>query len=197
MALNNMTLTSPPLAPPGAGIPLWERLLIKTALPLMLKPQVNIAQWQNNFQTSRDKLLQAAERFTLHQRRKKFLINRFMGIEDSSRDWSPAQVISHVAIVDAAIANIVPQLAVGQTPSQPVSTADVKPAADVTWDGAIAQLQTATAALQAASQTDLTQSITLAHPWFGPLTAWQWLQFSPIHHGVHLTQLKRMYQKRA
>jgi hypothetical protein len=189
--LRPVTSTAPKLAPPGAGIPVVERFFGNIIIRyLTLRSRVDVECLREAYLLTVNRSLSLAEQFA--NPTMQILVPRLRGLEDSSRFYSPAMVIEHVALVDSGIAETVRILASGQVPSYQVSTADVKPHPEMMWQKAVEMLATASQSFMVSLNSDFTSTATLAHPWFGGLTAWQWAQLTVIHHKIHQRQLETM-----
>lgn len=185
----------PILAPPGAGIPAVERLVAKFIIfNFRLKKSIDAPALYASYQQSLTELMRAAELFPENMRSVPILVPRLRGLEDSSRYYAPAMVLEHIALVDQGISQIVSLLGQGIIPPKAPGTADVKPRSGVIWQDAVTKIMAASAAFQNSLAADFTCQAALSHPWFGPLNAWQWAQFTVIHHDIHLSQLRKMYQ---
>lgn len=187
--------TAPKLAAPGAGIPTVERwignIIIKQ---FTLRPKVDVAWLRTEYQRSLAELIRLAKIFPESLCSEQILIARLRGLEDSSRYYSPTMVIEHIALVDRGIAKSVAILGKGEVPDFKVSTADVKPSPKTDWQSAMDMLNEASDEFIRSLSADFTSNAKLAHPWFGPLNAWQWAQFTVVHHKIHMRQLEVMHQ---
>ena len=121
------------------------------------------------------------------------LIDRIVGIEDSSRFWSVYMVLDHLRIVNDAIGHIVDTLSNNQTLVQEVRIQEVKP--DPASGPDVIQRFSQSAAAYESLVQRLGKLGTLQrhpHPWFGPMTAFDWHCLAAIHHWVHRRQLERI-----
>jgi hypothetical protein len=123
--------------------------------------------------------------------RRRVLIARQPGIEDSTRFWSPFMVLEHMAIVAEGVAGIVLALEKGRDPGVEVRIQDVKPGPE-TGPEAVERLRRATARYGrlVGRLGDLRGPATHPHPWFGPLNARQWLCLAAVHNALHRRQLR-------
>jgi len=125
--------------------------------------------------------------------RRRVLIARPAGLEDSSRFWSAWMTLDHLRIVNEAIAGVITSLAQGVIPEGEASTAAVKPATDVTaaviepYERSCDTLLAALPSAALARRTD-----RFPHPWFGPLNASGWHALAGTHMGIHRVQLERI-----
>jgi hypothetical protein len=116
-------------------------------------------------------------------------------IEDSSRFHSYAMVLDHLTIVGLAVVPIVVDLTHGRTPAIIIRPEEVKPRrgrplTDV-WADYRAMIVTFTSAIPH-DVGDRNATARHPHPWFGQLSAYQWLCFTPLHQEVHFKQARRI-----
>lgn len=183
------------LAPPGAGVPWWQRLagkyLLLPAFCLRLEwdrvPDLLDRQGRRLIALAGD---QGDERLT-----RRVLVPPQIGLEDSSRYYSYAMVLEHLTIIGERIGSIVVELTHDRRPPGTVRTADLKPRGGRSAAQAIEDYG---AMLQRFRQRTLAEAGARAsrrrfeHPWFGPLSAFQWLCFAPFHQTIHLRQARRI-----
>jgi uncharacterized damage-inducible protein DinB len=126
------------------------------------------------------------------------LVPRLRGLEDSSRYWSVAMALQHMCIVNNRVRGVIIGLTHGKTSMQAGSTADVKPPTDVDCATVLSEFeQTNRDFLDTVSRVDFEKfpRATFAHPWFGELTARQWVQFLPVHQQVHKKQIAQIIRR--
>jgi len=180
------------LQPPGAGLPglelAWLRIAFRGACSMM--PLQVVLRW---FKLEERKITSLARRVSVAQGSVPILIDRIVGIEDSSRCWSVFMVLDHLRIVNHAIAHIVDVLSKNQTLTQEVRIQDVKPNPESGPDVIQGYSQSV------AAYESLVQGLGALgthrqhpHPWFGPMTAFDWHCLAAIHHWVHRRQLERI-----
>ena len=183
----------PQLDPPGAGLPLVNRLAAQWFLLPAFYRKNSSAQAHQLFLGLGGKLADLAGTLSDEQLATRVLVPPQRGLEDSSRWWSAAMVLEHLMIVDALFVSAVVSLSRGIVPAEQVGTADVKPS------GARAAGEVPAAFREFLKEADrrlgdrvepLRTDVRYPHPWFGPLTAHQWICMAAIHHGIHLQQLK-------
>jgi len=185
--------TAPKLAPPGAGIPIHQRL----ALRLLVNPLVaSRSPWeesQETFLKITKKIRRELEGLTPEQLEKKVLIEPMTGLEDSSRFWSIAMTLDHVLIVARQIEALIRELDAGRVPPGVASTAALKPSG-VPGTREILQSfdqfcdEEFPALLP--SLKDRQSPTKFLHPWFGPMKAQAWYWLLGTHHGIHLKQIR-------
>ncbi len=186
------TSSEPKLAPPGAGIPFPQNLIARFIVPY----QASKSDWAKNHAA----LIQANQKICdlilgldpakINQR---VLVEPIVGLEDSSRFWSPGMLLEHLRIVHPKMAEIIFALEDGKTIDFKVDTALVKPEqkkftpqeaqlAKEEWSKLFDQIQ---------SRSKLRKKTkTIQHPWFGKLNAHQWHYVMMIHSKLHLKQLR-------
>ena len=130
------------------------------------------------------------------QKQKRILISPTRAIEDSSRFWSIYMTLEHLATVEVGLTGIIKDLTHGKKPSTVVRTEDVKPSAN-----AGPQAEKAFISLTSRSSRQLKElpvergGETHVHPWFGPMTAHQWLTLRTVHLSVHIAQIKKILRE--
>ncbi|MBH0199462.1 MAG: hypothetical protein HP497_08595 [Nitrospira sp.] len=121
------------------------------------------------------------------------LINRIVGIEDSSRNWSAYMVLDHLRIVNEGIAQIIDDLTHDRPFAQEVRIQDVKPSPDSGPDTIDRFIQAVTAYEAVLARLGkLGRSRRHPHPWFGPMTAHDWHCLAANHSWVHRRQMERV-----
>lgn len=183
---------SPRLAPPGAGLPVLElffsRLLFAVARATHLRDS---ALRRFNAEACRIRKMVDPLDETVGVRR--VLVPRLLGLEDSTRFWSPYMVVEHLVIVDTNMFRIMADLVAGRLHPDEAHIEDFKPAPSagraslVTFDKLVTQFNG-----QVPQWPDLRTRCRHVHPWFGPLDAHCWLSLAGLHHGIHRRQLKRI-----
>ncbi len=180
------------LAPPGAGIPPLERQVlgvgIRLAAQLVTKDRLT-----GMFRDEALRAVAVARQLSEEAGRRRVLIPRFLGIEDSSRNWSVYMTLEHLVIVNSAIAAALPRLYAGHDISTEVRVEDVKPIAEAGPE----QIEDLVRLVE--RYTDMVEKlgnlragISHPHPWFGSLSAAQWHALAAVHNGVHRRQVERI-----
>ncbi len=184
----------PQLAPPGAGLPKLELFLGR--LIFGFKRRIgNRDSFNARFARERTRireLVQSCDQDLLAQ---PVLINRAIGMEDSSRNWSVLMTLDHLRIVHLAMARVIGDLAKGKLPEGTVSTAAVKPRPQVTRE-VISDYEKSCDVLLAtvAAPSNLKTPLCYPHPWFGPLDAHGWHGLAAGHLGIHRVQIERIIE---
>jgi hypothetical protein len=185
----------PDLAPPGAGVPWWQRLGGKH---LLLPAYCRRLTWDGApdlLEAQANRLLTAATEFTEEQLTCRVLVPRQIGLEDSSRFYSYGMVLEHLTIIGGHVGRIVVELTHDRVPRGTIRTADLKPEGETSFsESALLYLKMLAGFRQAALELteDRNAGGRYAHPWFGPLDAYQWLCFAPFHQEIHIKQAARI-----
>jgi hypothetical protein len=180
------------LEPPGAGIPRLERALIgsgvRAAARFVSKDRLTAM-----FRSEAERAIALARELNDDQGRKRVLVDRFIGIEDSSRHWSVYMTIEHLVIINSAIAAWLPQLYSSRVVGTEVTIEEAKPVPEAGPE----QLDDLANLVE--RYTDIVDKLgnlragtTLLHPWFGPLSAAQWHALATIHNSTHRRQIERI-----
>lgn len=186
----------PILQPPGAGVPLPERLILRFFLGPFVAKRSNWEQNWQKFDSLNQKIFRLLDGLTTHQLQQKILVPPQRGLEDSSRDWSAAMVLEHLIIVGSVQKTAIIALSRGVVPDQKASTAAVKPKGGV--DG-LQQLEAykafladVRASVDMVREAALKTNLAYAHPWFGPCNPLQWQWLYAAHTAIHYQQLKEI-----
>lgn len=180
------------LEPPGAGIPWAERTLIGTGIRTAAR-FVSKDRLTRLFRAEAERAIALARGLSEQQGREPVLIERFIGIEDSSRHWSVYMTLEHLVIVNTAIAAILPQLYSGRVVGTEVRIEEVKPVPEAGPEQ-IADLEALVARYVEIVDKlgNLRAGASLPHPWFGPLSAAQWHALATVHNSTHRRQIARI-----
>ena len=193
--MSSNTTVQPQLESPGAGLPAfelaWLRILFRCACGVISRNAG--LRW---FKFEARKIMALVGRASAAQATVPVLIDRVVGIEDSSRCWSVFMVLDHLRIVDEGMTQIIETLTDDRLFGQEVRIQDVKPSPQ-------SGSETVDRLLNAVDryESTVTRLGTLGrrvhhpHPWFGPMTAHDWHCLAAIHHWVHRRQLERIVGK--
>ena len=124
---------------------------------------------------------------------RRVLVPRFAGIEESSRNWSGAMVLEHLAIVGRHVITLTEALCAGRPSSWVLRTRDVKPTGALTRQETAAAFEAMVRAyfeLPRSEGSAIRSSMRHQHPWFGALRIKQWLAFMTLHHMVHVPHIE-------
>ena len=185
----------PKLGKPGAGLPFHEWFVAKYFIIPKLLKETTRDQAIHLFERESDVILKLAKELSARELVERRLVPRLTGLEDSSRFWSVAMTMEHLVIVGNGMRGIVEKLANGITDIPRISTADVKPHTSVDAGKIFDEFRVMTDDwVKTATTSDLTKfpNAKFAHPWFGPMTAEQWILFAPQHQVIHRRQVKEI-----
>jgi hypothetical protein len=186
-------MTSPEtLHAPGAGLPAFElaylRIGFRCAFILTSQDAA-----RRTFRREAEKIVSLARSASVSQGAVRVLIDRFLGIEDSSRYWSVFMVLDHLCIVDEDVIRAIEALTEEGHYAQESRIQDVKPNPTAGPD-AIDRFVQSVAAYEATVSRlgKLGRDARRPHAWFGPMTARDWHCFAGIRHWVHRRQIERI-----
>ncbi len=177
-----------PLAAPGAGLPAIELWIAKRMVGLA-RWRIDRRQAAELIVRERAALLGLAGRCSAEQGRRRVLIKRPLGMEDSSRFWSVYMTLEHVRIVNESVVHILRELSAGRVPEGAASTAAVKPSPDAGPE-AMAGFDRSCAALQEVEPEIRETNARYAHPWFGPMDTHGWHVMAGFHTRLHRGQIE-------
>jgi hypothetical protein len=118
------------------------------------------------------------------------LIKRLRGLEDSSRYWSPEMVLEHLVITGEMFTDYVVALSNDRPVADQRGIADIKPRGGL-GRAVVARFVEVHEAIHtrlAKEAGPLRDGPTHLHPWFGKLTALDWLSLTAVHMGLHEKQ---------
>lgn len=175
---------------PGAGIPRIEQMTGKIGLFIYAATHQR-EQALADFEAGAREALSLVCGLGEEMLGKRVMVPRERGMEDSSRFWSPAMIVQHLAIVDRQLLAMVRFLSAGRTSDRVVSTASVKPQPG-TGREVIAEYEEVLASWREhlPDEGKLKASARHTHPWFGRMNAHQWMCMAVSHHRIHLRQLR-------
>jgi hypothetical protein len=188
----------PDLAPPGAGIPALQRWV---GGHVLLPRYCRRLTWEGvpDRLEAQGQALQASLRgCSPEELARRVLVPRQIGLEDSSRWHSAAMVLDHLAIVGTRVALLVRALTHGVQPPGALGTAQLKPEPDVPPAEAARRYVAMLVEFRARTIDDggdRDTPLRFSHPWFGPLSAFQWMCFAPFHQEIHLRQMRRIVER--
>jgi hypothetical protein len=184
-----------PLAAPGAGLPAVERwtagIGIKALARFASRDEIT-----RRFTEEGERAVGLARGMAADDGRRRMLIPRVAGMEDSSRDWSVYMTLEHLVIVNTGIAALIQRLCAGRETLKVVRIEEVKPHEEAgpeqadELEGLIARYGELVT-----SHGDLRTAKRHPHPWFGPLDALQWHALAAVHNGIHRRQIERIIER--
>lgn len=185
----------PNLKPPGAGLPLTQRLLLRYYVGPFVSAKTPWEESRQRFDKINQKILAMIDGLTNEQLFRKVLVPSIPGLEDSSRYWSIAMTLEHLAIVGHGISMIIEDLTQGRKPAVEIDIARLKPLGLQTPEQAL-ETYKAFCFERIAKLDDnlgnINSEITKKHPWFGEMDAQQWMWLLASHHMIHYQQIKEI-----
>lgn len=188
--------TEPKLDKPGAGLPFIELAVAKYIMFPIVRNSTTPEKAIKVFSEETKKINALVAELTPEKLTERRLVPRLTGLEDSSRYWSVAMAIEHLAIVGNGITQVILDLSTsGGTKRQPRGTADVKPDPNVDVASTIANFQQMTDRFLSETKSidvNAFPSATFPHPWFGQLNAHGWLTLAGMHQRIHRKQIEKI-----
>lgn len=193
--MSSSVTVQPKLESPGAGLPAFELAWLRILFRCVCKI-ISLNAGLKWFKFEARRIIVLAGRVSTAQATVPVLIDRVVGLEDSSRYWSVFMVLDHLRIVDDGISQIMTILSDDCLVGQEVRIQALKPSPQSDSD-------TVNRFLKAVDDYELTvtrlgilgRRVQHPHPWFGPMTAHEWHCLAAIHHRVHRRQLERIVGK--
>jgi DinB superfamily len=181
---------SPQLAPPGAGLPWFEALVVRWFGRRMLRSRLDWERAQAAIARVSSRLAKEAMAMDDETLARRVLIKRLRGLEDSSRYWSPAMVLEHLVITGEMFTDFVVTLSNGRPVEDRRGIADIKPRGELgrTIVARFVAVHEAIPTRLAREAGPFRDGPTHWHPWFGKLTALDWLSLTAAHLGLHEKQ---------
>lgn len=185
----------PRLDAPGAGLPLVQSFVARYYLGPFVAGR---SDWDENlarFEAINGKILKTIEGLSDAQLAQRALVPPQPGLEDSSRHWSIAMTLEHLAHVGMNVRELIAALSKGVVPPVEVDIAKVKPLGKMAATEAVAAFREFAATTRSFLQAqvgDRRSASALRHPWFGPFRAQQWQWLLAAHAGVHYKQIKEI-----
>lgn len=179
----------PLLAPPGAGLPAMELFLARLGFRVLrsILSRSRIEDW---LYSETRRVLAGARALSLEQMKRQVLVQRLTGLEDSSRNWSPAMVLQHLVIVDTGISDLLGALCADKAFEREVRIADVKPTPDAGQEQLACLKRALMAYLEHLARIKNLRTVRRhAHPWFGSLDGHGWHMLAALHTMIHRRQL--------
>jgi hypothetical protein len=183
----------PELEPPGAGLPDDELKLTQQRFHQAFDNNPR-SYYEELFDNEKHNILKLINEIDDNQLTTQVLIERFRGIEDSSRNWSAYMTLEHLHMCNVIFLDIIEKLVRGNTTSMTtVLPENLKPDPQSGRGSLPAFEQSANNFQHIVSNIDdLATELTHPHPWLGPLTAAKWLALSAAHMKIHRVQMERI-----
>jgi len=179
---------------PGAGLPFFERVVIRLVVPKLSK----IFSWKKVdeiFDAELKKMLDTYMKIAASDRVKPVLVPRLIGLEDSSRFWSPVMVIEHVLIVSRQMCNTIIDLNNSRKPNWVHDVGKLKPNASDCYKSIEDDFLQFRLDYRTLFPTDINKSksnMRFYHPWFGELNMVQWHLILAFHVIIHRRQMEKI-----
>jgi hypothetical protein len=190
-----MNDSQPPLAAPGAGLPLLERwtagIGVKALARFASRDEIT-----RRFTEEGERSVELARELPVDEGRRRVLIPRIAGIEDSSRYWSAYMTIGHLITVNTGIMGLIQRLCAGRETLRAVRIEDVKPDEEAGPEQ-VDDLESLIARYGeiVTSHGDLRTAKRHPHPWFGSLDALQWHALAALHNRIHRKQIEQIIRR--
>ncbi len=189
--------SSPTLAAPGKGLPLVESLVARYVLFPYTTSRLSQTKAIDMVCEYGQRALAVGRALPLKQLTTPVLIQRFPGIEDSSRHWSVLMTLEHLRITGESMARIVEQLVRQEPIEEVVRIEAVKPGHHLLAEPVFSAYETFLSGYR--QRMESLQLMRKAgkshhHPWFGEITDHQWLCLNALHHRIHWTQIQKILQ---
>lgn len=191
-------MSEPKLQAPGAGIPLIELLVAKYLIFPNRYRTTSIEKAIADFREESNTILELARKLSAEQLAERRLIPRLRGLEDSSRFYSVAMTIEHLVMAGQGVRGTILGLSRNQENMPSRGTAQLKPSTSVDAEEILAKFDQMTDAfVRTVEKIDFGKNVQARHPhpWFGPLTARQWLVFAAPHQNIHRRQIEAIIER--
>jgi hypothetical protein len=120
-------------------------------------------------------------------------VPRLIGIDSRSTAWSVVMVIEHLASFNADVLKIIRSLQQELPPRGAIQMADYDPDRNGTWESVDDFRQSVNELSWLISgDAPLTSNAMFLHPWYGSLTAHQWLCCVALHQYAHLRHVRKI-----
>jgi hypothetical protein len=185
-------MNPPSLEKPGAGLPFFEALFVRWYVGPFQSRKNDKAKNLRLFSMIGARLLKEFASVPEDKRDQKVLVPRMKGVEDSSRNWSPNEVLEHLMITGEGMRGIIIELANGRTSGYEVKIENFKPKGKYAGGDAREDFKKfvdeTVALLEPLKIED--EGPDHKHPWLGRFNALQWTWLLAGHGGLHLAQLQ-------
>lgn len=184
---------APRLAPPGAGVPAYQRWAGKYLFLPFWRATLPPARVPDLMEKQGAELIGLGDGLPAPLLTRRVLVPPQIGLEDSSRFHSWAMVLEHLTIVGNDIVLILGDLTRGNVPPGVVRVENLKPRGRIDAPTAVEEYRTMLLRVRQIvlnPHSDWRSRARYVHPWFGPLGAKQWACFAPFHQAIHLKQAR-------
>ena len=180
------------LEAPGAGLPAVERLVANAMLRTnaLIRSRTSI---DCMFDTEAKLIVSTCKELSPEQGRTQVLIDRFIGIEDSSRDWSVYMTVQHLCITTPGMCGVIQSLTGGDSFDQVIRIEDVKPNPKAGPE-CVDEFKQPVGEFQSIVRNipKLSTGKRHDHPWFGACNAKQWAFLAAVHTQIHRKQIQKI-----
>jgi hypothetical protein len=175
-----------------------QKLMLKFYLGPIVAKRTSWEESKKTFEVFTAKILKATSRLSDDELFEKILIPPQVGLEDSSRNWSIAMVLEHLATAGDENISIIEQLSQGKIPNEELSLAKIKPLGNLTPAQALEMFKTFAFDRQEQMENNILEHdspLKFRHPWLGPITAQQWYWIMSSHQVIHYKQIKEIRKR--
>jgi hypothetical protein len=185
-------MEQPQLDKPGAGLPFFEALMVRWYVAPRQSRGNDKEKNLRLFSLVGARILKEAGAVPAEKRDVKVLVPRMKGIEDSSRFWSPNEVLEHLLITGLGMRGLIVSLAHGKPSDYEVKIENFKPKGKYAGGDARPDFKAfVDETIELLSPLNIIDGgLTHKHPWMGPFNALQWTWLLAGHGGLHLAQLQ-------
>ena len=179
---------------PGAGLPAYETFFLRyVSFPRYVRTMT----WHSAvelFHEEGQKINALVHPLSDLQLLSPIMIDRLRGMEDSSRNWSPAMTMEHLIITGKDFKDVIIRLNEGKIPERNVNIANYKPSPEIGREviERFKGFQDEFITIMSDERYHRSSDIKLGHPWLGPLNSFQWLSLAAGHQYLHRTQIKKI-----
>lgn len=176
----------------GLGVPAYERFWLGGCLKFAASFASPMRTIQAIESISR-KLVDVAEHAGAEDAFQSTKVPRLIGIDQRSCSWSVVMVIEHLAIFNTDVLKIIRSLQQEIEPRGAIEMADYDPASQGTWE-AVEDFRNSVSELSwlISGDAPVTSSAMFQHPWYGRMTAHQWLCCVAVHQFAHLRHVRKI-----
>ena len=174
------------------GVPAFERLCLGGGLKFAASFASPNRAIQAIESVSR-KLIDVAEHVGAEDAFQPTKVPRLIGIDHRSTSWSVVMVLEHLAVFNSDVLKIIRSLQQEIEPRGAIEMSDYDPVQGGTWE-AIEDFRQSVSELSwlISGDAPITSIAMFRHPWYGPMTAHQWLCCVAMHQYVHLRHVRKI-----
>ncbi len=183
------------LGKPGEGLPWVEQVLMNFFFKLLVRLRSR-RYFETLFTKEANLICDLVESKGTDSLESRVVVDRVVGMEDSSRDWSCYMTLEHLNIVNTGVFQLIKSLVNDEDELNEVRIENVKPSCDsgeASWEEFQKVIKLVPRNLK--KLKNLNSKNSHKHPWFGELNAFQWSALIALHMGIHRKQIERIIQK--